>query len=78
MSFFSKIFNRKHSGNIAKERLMMMLEYERASTKIENIDEMKHDILEVIKKYVKVKDVNIKNHSNQDFEALELEILLDK
>jgi len=78
MSFFDKIFGKKKSGDVAKKRLMMMLEYERASTKIENIEDMKKDIIEVIKKYVKVKDVNIKNHSNQDFEALELEIILDK
>jgi cell division topological specificity factor len=39
---------------------------------------MKKDIINVIKKYVKVKNINIKNHSNQDFEALELEIILDK
>ncbi len=77
MSFFD-IFKKKKSANEAKKRLMMMLEYERASTKIDNVDEMKKDIIEVIKKYVKVKDVNIKNHSNQEFEALELEIVLDK
>jgi len=77
MSFFG-LFSKKKSGDVAKKRLMMMLEYERASTKIENIEEMKKDIIEVIKKYVKVKDVNIKNHSNQEFEALELEIILDK
>ena len=77
MSFFG-IFGKKKSGSVAKDRLMMMLEYERASTKIDNIDEMKKDIIAVIRKYVKVKDVNIKNHSNQDFEALELEIVLDK
>jgi len=77
MSFFG-MFGKKKSGAVAKDRLMMMLEYERASTKIDNIDEMKKDIIEVIKKYVKVKDVNIKNHSNQDFEALELEIILDR
>jgi len=75
MSFFGSLFGKKKSGDVAKKRLMMMLEYERASTKIENVDEMKKDIIEVIKKYVKVKDVNIKNHSNQEFEALELEIL---
>ncbi len=77
MSFFD-IFKKKKSANEAKKRLMMMLEYERASTKIDNVEDMKKDIIEVIKKYVKVKDVNIKNHSNQEFEALELEIILDK
>jgi cell division topological specificity factor len=78
MSFFGSIFGRKKSGDVAKKRLMMMLEYERASTKIDNIDDMKRDIIEVIKRYVKVKDVNIKNHSNKEFEALELEVILDK
>jgi cell division topological specificity factor len=78
MSFLGSLFGKKKSANEAKKRLMMMLEYERASTKIDNIDDMKKDIIDVIKKYVKVKDVNIKNHSNQDFEALELEIILDK
>jgi len=77
MSFFDW-FGKKKSSDVAKDRLMMMLEYERASTKIDNIDAMKKDIIGVIKKYVKVKDVNIKNHSNQEFEALELEIILDK
>ena len=78
MSFLSALFGKKSSKDVAKDRLMMVLEYERASTKIDNIEEMKKDIIEVIKKYVKVKDVNIKNHSNKEFEALELEIILDK
>ena len=78
MSFLSGIFGKKKSSSVAKERLRMVLEYERASTKIDNVNEMKKDIIQVIKKYVKVKDVNIKNHSNQDFEALELEIILEK
>jgi len=78
MSFFNGLFGKKKSANEAKKRLMMMLEYERASTKIDNIDDMKKDIISVIRKYVKVKDVNIKNHSNKEFEALELEIVLDK
>jgi len=78
MSFLGGLFGKKKSGAVAKDRLMMMLEYERASTKIDNIEDMKKDIIAVIRKYVSVKDVNIKNHSNQDFEALELEIVLDK
>ncbi|NPA55562.1 MAG: cell division topological specificity factor MinE [Epsilonproteobacteria bacterium] len=77
MSLFG-LFSKKSSAKTAKDRLMMVLEYERASTKINNIEQMKQDIIEVIKKYVKVKDINIKNHSNQDFNALELEIILDK
>ena len=40
MSLFS-IFKKKKSGDVAKDRLMMMLAYERAHTKIDNLDEMK-------------------------------------
>ena len=42
MSFFD-IFKKKKSKDVAKDRLMMMLAYERANTKIDNLDEMKKD-----------------------------------
>jgi len=77
MSFFD-IFKKKKSKDVAKDRLMMMLAYERANTKIDNLDEMKKDLIEVVKKYLNVKDIQIKNHSNQDFETLEVEIILNK
>ena len=77
MSLFD-IFKKKKSKDVAKDRLMMMLAYERASTKIDNLDDMKKDLIEVVKKYLNVKDIQIKNQSNQDFETLEVEIILDK
>jgi len=77
MSIFD-IFKKKKSKDVAKDRLMMMLAYERASTKIDNLDDMKKDLIEVVKKYLNVKDIQIKNQSNQDFETLEVEIILDK
>jgi len=77
MSFFD-IFKKKKSKDVAKDRLMMMLAYERANTKIDNLDEMKQDLINVVKKYLKVKDINIKTSSNQDIETLEVEIVLQK
>ncbi len=77
MSFFN-MFKKKKSKDVAKDRLMMMLAYERANTKIDNLDELKHELINVVKKYLNVKDVNIKTSSNQDIETLEVEILLDK
>ena len=77
MSFLD-FFKKKKSKDVAKDRLMMMLAYERATTKIENLDEMKKDLIAVVKKYLNVKDIHIKNHSNQDIETLEVEIILDK
>jgi len=77
MSFFD-LFKKKKSKDIAKDRLMMMLAYERANTKIDNLDGLKQELIEVVKKYLDVKDVHIKSSSNQDIETLEVEILLNK
>jgi len=77
MSFFD-IFKKKKSKDVAKDRLMMMLAYERANTKIDNLDEMKKDLINVVKKYLNVRDVHIKSNSNQDIETLEVEIILNK
>ena len=77
MSFFD-LFKKKKSKDVAKDRLMMMLAYERAHTKIDNLDEMKKELINVVKKYLNVKDINIKTSSNQDIETLEVEILLNK
>jgi len=75
---FSDLFKKKKSKEVAKDRLMMMLAYERANTKIENFDNMKKDLINVVKKYLNVRDVNIKSSSNQDIETLEVEIILSK
>ncbi|WP_457564477.1 cell division topological specificity factor MinE [Caminibacter sp.] len=77
MSLFD-IFKKKKSKDVAKDRLMMMLAYERANTKIDNLEEMKRELIEVVKKYLKVKDIEIKTTSNQNLETLEVEIILDK
>ena len=77
MSFFD-FFKKKKSKDIAKDRLMMMLAYERANTKIENLDEMKKELIEVVKKYLSIRDINIKTSSNQEIETLEVEIVLNK
>jgi len=72
------LFKKKKSKDIAKDRLMMMLAYERANTKIENLEEMKKDLIDVVKKYVNIKDIAIRTNSNQNIETLEVEIILDK
>jgi len=77
MSLF-EIFKKKKSKDVAKDRLMMMLAYERANTKIDNLDEMKKDLINVVKKYLNVQDVHIKSNSNQNIETLEVEIILNK
>ncbi len=73
--FFGK---RQASAGVAKDRLTIMLATERGSNALPHMDEMKKEILEVIKKYTKVKDVKIKSENNQNIETLELEIVLDR
>jgi len=77
MSFLN-VFKKQKSKDIAKDRLMMMLAYERATTQIENLDELKKELIEVVKKYLSVKDIYIKTSSNQEIETLEVEIILNK
>ena len=73
--FFGK---RQASAGVAKDRLTIMLATERGSNALPHMDEMKKEILEVIKKYTRVKDVKIKSENNQNIEMLEVEIVLDR
>lgn len=78
MSLIEKIFgNKKNSAQEAKNRLTLMLAHER-TINVPYIDAMKQEILEVIKKYTKAQKIDIKTDSNQNFNTLEVEILLEK
>lgn len=79
MSLIDIFFGKKQAtANVAKDRLTIMLATERGSNALPHMDEMKKEILEVIKRYTRVKDVKIKSENNQNIETLELEIVLDR
>ncbi len=79
MSFLDVIFGRKQaSAQVARDRLTLMLATERGANALPYMDEMKKEILEVIKKYTRVKDIKIKSENNQNIEMLEVEIVLDR
>lgn len=78
MKIFRKIFKHDQAdkpNKTAKERLTLTLAHERTSN-IEFIDELKKDILEVIKKHTQPSNVSFKTNSNKDINALEIEIKL--
>lgn len=77
MSFLDKILGRESSANIAKNRLMFVLAHER-STNLPYIEEMRNEIVKVIKKYTGADEtnINIKTDSNQNMNMLEIEINL--
>jgi len=77
MNFLDKFLKKKKSKDVAKDRLKMILAYERANTKIGNLEELKKELIEVVKKYLNVKELNIKNSLEQEIETLEVEIILN-
>lgn len=79
MSFFESLFGKKKStASIAKDRLTIMLSHERASCKLPYLDDLRNDLIAVIRKYTKVEDVKITSHNNQNIELLEVEVVLGK
>jgi cell division topological specificity factor len=53
MSIFD-MFKKKNSGNVAKDRLKLLLVSDRANCSPEIMDKIKNDIIEVIKKYMEI------------------------
>lgn len=78
MSFLDKIFGRQDSATIAKNRLTLVLAHER-STNLPYINEMRNEIIAVIKKYTNANEnkINFKTDSNQNINMLEIEITLN-
>ena len=55
MSLLDTLFGRKKStASVAKDRLTIMLSHERASCKLPYLDDLRNDLIAVIKKYAKV------------------------
>ena len=76
MSLMNRFFKRKNftTAEKAKERLKIILAKERTSTSFAFMDDMRRDILEVMKKYIDVQEVSIKSEQNDEVDLLEVEI----
>ena len=80
MTLFERMFGKKKaSANNAKARLKVMLATERADCSIPYLEDLKREILAVVRKYTgSSSDVNIKTEKNEEVDMLELEISLGK
>lgn len=79
MSLMDKFLGKKDtSASVARDRLMVTLARERASNAFPYMEEMKRDIIEVIKKYTQVKEVTITTDKNQDIDVIEIDVSLSK
>jgi cell division topological specificity factor len=78
MTLFERFFGSKKdkSANVAKDRLKLMLAHERADCAVPYLNDLKNELLEVVKKYTKAGDVSIKTEQNQNVDMLEIEIQL--
>lgn len=64
------------SAKIARDRLTIMLAHER-SVKVPYMEQMKEEILAVVRKYTNTDKIAIRADSNQEISTLEVQITLD-
>jgi len=69
--------NKKKSASMAKDRLTIAIMSDRESTDYPFMAELKAEIIEVVKKYVGVKTIDIKKEVEDDMEALSIDIQLE-
>lgn len=79
MSLTNRFFGKQEStATKARNRLSIMLAHERAENSFPFLEDMRNDIIAVIKKYTKVDNVSIRTEQNQNIDILEVEITLGK
>lgn len=77
--FIFDFFKKKKSADIAKDRLTIAIMSDRKNSfNYPFMDDMKEEIINVVKKYIGVKGIEIKKDFDGDFEALSIDVLLDK
>jgi len=72
-------WKKKKSASVAKDRLSIAIMSDRGGRTIYPfMDEMKQEIVDVVKKYIGVKGVEIKKEIDGDWEAISIDVFLDK
>jgi cell division topological specificity factor len=67
--------NKKKSASVAKDRLTVAIMTDRATnSEYPFMNELKAEIIEVVKKYVEVKEIAIKKEMENDMEAISIDI----
>ena len=54
MGFFDNFFRKKNSGDVAKDRLKLLIVSDRSSCSPELMEQIKNDIIQVISKYMEI------------------------
>ena len=69
---------KKNSANIAKDRLRIAIMTDKEHNNYPFMEDLKADIIAVVKKYITVRDVDIKKEKDGDIEALSIDVQLGK
>jgi len=73
------LFEEKKSATVAKDRLTIAIMSDRDRLNgYEFMDEMKAEIIEVVQRYVGVRDIEIRKEINGEIEALTIDVELDQ
>lgn len=68
-------FGSRSSASKAKERLRLVLSHERTAN-VPYIEDMQREILQVVQKYTKARDIQFSTKDNQHISTLEVQITL--
>ncbi|SFV56316.1 Cell division topological specificity factor MinE [hydrothermal vent metagenome] len=68
---------KKKSASIAKDRLTIAIMSDRRNETYPFMDDMKAEIIEVVRKYIAVKDIEITKEREGDIEALSIDVQLE-
>jgi len=72
-------FEEKDSATVAKNRLTIAIMSDRDRLNgYDFMDELKAEIIEVVQRYVGVRDIEIRKEFSDDMEALAIDVELDK
>lgn len=69
---------KNNSATVAKDRLTIAIMSDRNNETYPFMSDLKEEIIEVVKKYINVKAIDIKKEREGGFEALSIDIQLDR
>ncbi|SHO81384.1 Cell division topological specificity factor MinE [hydrothermal vent metagenome] len=69
---------KKSSANIAKDRLRIAIMTDKEFNNYPFMEDLKADIIDVVKKYITVRDVDIKKEQDGELEALSIDVQIAK
>jgi cell division topological specificity factor len=79
MSWIKRFFNKeKKSANIAKDRLLIAIATDRASNLTPHMDRMRADIINVLREYIQISDIQIYKREKENLDLLEIDVVIKK